>query len=82
MILHFLFAPLLLAKFFGQRTSIKTNIVPGSLLEFSGSPLRKTFRRQQVQQEYYEVVPCSFMEFGVANLCMEIGNRKSQLKCR
>lgn len=34
MILHFLFAPLLLAKFFGQRTSIKTNIVPGSLLEF------------------------------------------------
>lgn len=35
MILHFLFAPLLLAKFFGQGTSIKTNIVPGSLLEFS-----------------------------------------------
>lgn len=44
MILHFLFAPLLLAKFFGQRTSIKTNIVPGSLLEFSAP--QKTFRWQ------------------------------------
>lgn len=44
MILHFLFAPLLLAKFFGQRTSIKTNIVPGSLLEFNAP--QKTFRWQ------------------------------------